>query len=194
MELRLSKREDGKPELSGHIAVFNQLSVDFGGWRERVAPGAFAETIKLHDIRALWNHIDDLVLGRNKAGTLDLEEDEVGLKFRNDPPDTTWFKDRMVSIERKDVTGCSFGFFTDEDEWGSMPDGARVRTLKKCTLVEVSPGVTFPAYPQTDVAVRSMEAWVKRGGASHPPDPQFVVQMELRRRRLQLQGLALLKT
>jgi len=189
MELRVVG-DDAAPKLEGHIAVFNQLSDDLGGWREKVAPGAFAESIKIHDIRALWNHENDLVLGRNKAGTLELAEDEMGLIFKNTPPATTWFRDRLVSLRRKDVTGCSFGFYTDADEWGTEPDGTRVRTLKKVTLVEVSPGVTFPAYPQTDVALRSMQAWqeslAKKPAGSGQAD-QAVVQMESRSRRLHLQ-------
>jgi hypothetical protein len=184
-ELRLSG-DDKAPVLSGYIAVFGQLSDDFGGWRERIAPGAFTETIGLHDIRALWNHENDLVLGRNKSGTLELSEDEKGLAFKNRPPDTTWFRDRVVSLKRKDVTGSSFGFYTDADEWGTEPDGTRVRTLKKVTLVEVSPGVTFPAYPQasTEVARRSMDAWLAAEAGQRGPD---LVDMELRSRRLRLQ-------
>jgi HK97 family phage prohead protease len=188
MQLRLTGSDD-EPTLEGHIAVFNQLSDDLGGFREKIAPGAFKESIAVHDIRALWNHDHDLVLGRNKADTLELKEDDVGLAFKNRPPLTTWFRDRLLSLKRGDVTGCSFGFFTDADEWGMAPDGTRVRTLLKVTLVEVSPGVTFPAYPQTDVAVRSMQAWI----ASQAPAPgsgqpdAAVVQMESRNRQLQLQ-------
>ena len=152
--------ESAEWPLSGHIAVFNLLSVDFGGWREKIAPGAFAESLKRDDIRALWNHVDDLVLGRLQSGTLELEEDNVGLAFRNKPPETDWFKDRAVSLRRKDVTGASFGFYTDEDFWETNHQtGETTRTLKRVTLVEVSPGVTFPAYPQTEVGLRSFEAW-----------------------------------
>ena len=190
-ELRLTG-DDKEPVLEGYIAVFNQLSDDFGGWREKIAPGAFTESIAAHDIRALWNHENDLVLGRNKAGTLELTEDATGLAFKNRPPDTSWFKDRVVSLKRKDVTGSSFGFYTDADEWGTEPDGTRVRTLKKVTLVEVSPGVTFPAYPQasTEVARRSMDAWLKMQRSDGQP-PADLVQMELRSRRLQMQRLVL---
>lgn len=161
MEIRLDESDPAAPKLSGHIAVFNQFSEDFGGWREQIAPGAFAESLKrADDVRALWNHENDLVLGRLSAGTLKLAEDEVGLAFENTPPDTGWFKDRAVSIRRKDVTGASFGFFTDEDVWEKNHEtGVSIRTLKRVTLVEVSPGVTFPAYPQTDVALASMRAW-----------------------------------
>lgn len=189
-ELRLSG-DDKEPVLSGYIAVFNQMSDDFGGWKEKIAPGAFAESIKVHDIRALWNHENDLVLGRNKAGTLELSEDETGLAFKVRPPDTTWFRDRVISLKRKDVTGSSFGFYTDLDEKSTEPDGTRIRILKKVTLVEVSPGVTFPAYPQasTEVNCRSMKAWIaaeeerlKTGQAAAD-----LVEMDLRSRRLRLQ-------
>ena len=187
-ELRLSG-DDKDPLLEGHIAVFNQLSDDLGGWREKIEPGAFAETIKTQDIRALWNHENDLVLGRNTAGTLELKEDDIGLAFKNRPPDTTWFRDRVVSLKRKDVTGSSFGFYTDADEWSSLPDGTRVRTLKKVTLVEVSPGVTFPAYPQTDVAMRALRQLEERERMlrSAGQTPADLVLMESRSRRLQMQ-------
>lgn len=189
MELRVTG-DDAKPMLEGHIAVFNSLSDDLGGFREKIEPGAFAETIKVQDIRALWNHENDLVLGRLKAGTLELAEDEVGLAFKNTPPDTTWFRDRLVSLKRGDVTGASFAFFTDVDEWSSEEDGARIRTLKKITLVEVSPGVTFPAYPQTDVAVRSMERWVEEQAraAGDGQSGRDLVERESRDRRLHLQA------
>jgi len=188
MQLRVAG-DDKAPTLEGHIAVFDQLSDDLGGFREKIAPGAFSESIANHDIRALWNHENDLVLGRNKAGTLELSEDAVGLAFKNTPPDTTWFRDRLVSLKRGDVTGCSFGFYTEEDEWAHQADGSQIRTLKKCTLVEVSPGVTFPAYPQTDVAVRSMQAWSARLANSRQANPA-VLQLEAKKQTLRLKALA----
>ncbi|KKM89315.1 hypothetical protein LCGC14_1249890 [marine sediment metagenome] len=190
MELRLTGDDDA-PRLEGHIAVFNQLSEDLGGFKEKIEPGAFAETLKKHDIRALWNHDSNLVLGRLAAKTLELEEDKMGLAFRNTPPLTTWFKDRMVSLKRGDVTGCSFGFWTESDEWSTESDGTKIRTLKKLTLQEVSPGVTFPAYPQTDIALRSLEQWQKhieeeKSGQRAAVDIHF----EARKRRLHLMDLA----
>jgi Escherichia/Staphylococcus phage prohead protease len=184
MELRLSG-SDKNPVLKGYIAHFDSLSEDFGGWREKIAPGAFNDTLRSQDIRALWNHENDLVLGRTSAGTLDLWEDPVGLAFKNRPPDTTWFRDRMVSLMRRDVTGSSFTFYTDADEWGTGAYGTRVRTLKKVTLVEVSPGVTFPAYPQpnTEVARRSLERWLGAGGQD--------MEARLRRHRLRARQLGL---
>jgi len=192
MELRVTG-DDKAPNLEGHIAVWNVLSDDLGGFRERIRAGAFTETIATHDIRALWNHENDLVLGRNRAGTLELTEDAVGLAFKNTPPDTSWFRDRMVTLKRGDVTGCSFGFYTELDEWMRQEDGTQIRELVKCTLVEVSPGVTFPAYPQADVALRSMQAWKERQAAAGTlaNSAADLVQMESRRRHLRLQEMTL---
>jgi HK97 family phage prohead protease len=194
IELRVAG-DDKAPVLEGHAAVFNVLSEDFGDFRERIAPGAFAEAIK-GDVRALWNHENDLVLGRVKSGTLSLVEDETGLAFRVTPPDTTWFRDRLVTLKRGDVTGASFGFFVDWDDpsaqqW-SKEGGQKIRTILKVKeLLEISPGVTFPAYPQasTEAVLRSMKAWedeeAKKNGAGQAGVD--LVDMELRNRRLQLQ-------
>jgi Escherichia/Staphylococcus phage prohead protease len=195
MELRVAGAE-GSPVLEGHAAVFNQLSADFGGWRERIKPGAFTEAIQ-GDVFSLWNHENDLVLGRTQSGTLELVEDETGLAYRVTPPDTTWFRDRLVSLKRKDVTGASFRFYTEADEWTTDGD-QKIRTILKIKeLVEISPGVTFPAYPQatTEVARRSMEAWIEseraRQAAGAGQAPDVVVQNELRRRELRLKEMTL---
>ncbi|MDK2986530.1 MAG: uncharacterized protein PWQ96_2174 [Clostridia bacterium] len=163
-ELKVSRQTDEEkpiPMIEGHAAVFNQWSEELGVWfpfREKVLPGAFTDTIKTDDIRALYNHDVNYVLGRNKAGTLFLEEDDTGLKVRILPPDTQWAKDLLVSIERGDISQMSFGFIVISDRWGTE-EGTDVRELLKVKLYDVSP-VTFPAYLQTDVGVRSaMEAY-----------------------------------
>lgn len=159
-DLRIETRQDGAAHIVGHAAVFNQLSQDLGGFREQVAPGAFARTIREDDIRALHNHNTDFVLGRNQSGTLTLEEDDTGLAIDIDAPDTQVARDVIVSIGRGDISQMSFGFTVraggqtfDQDEEGNV-----IRTLSDVQLFDVSP-VTFPAYPQTDVAVRSFEGW-----------------------------------
>ena len=179
LELRAEPADgDGMPAIVGHAAVFDSLSEDFGGWRERIAPGAFAATIGEDDIRALFNHRDEFVLGRNRSGTLRLAEDDTGLAVRIEPPDTIYARDLVTSIERGDISGMSFSFRTITDAW-NMVEGDPVRTLKAVRLYDVSP-VTFPAYPQTDVAVRSLKAYRE---SLKPPEPW---RRELARRRLEL--------
>ncbi|HXG36530.1 MAG TPA: HK97 family phage prohead protease [Dehalococcoidia bacterium] len=156
IEIRAERAADGRPEkISGHAAVFNKLSEPIGWWgfRERVKPGAFKKTIKEQDIRALFNHNPDYVLGRNRSGTLTLREDKIGLYFEAEPPDTTWARDLMVSIERGDIDQASFSFRVINERW-MVVDGEDVRELLEVKLGDVSP-VTFPAYPQTDVQARS---------------------------------------
>lgn len=151
--IRSITTDDGLKRIEGHAAVFDQLSEDLGGYREKIAPGAFTKTIGEADVRALFNHDPNFVLGRNKAGTLRLSEDETGLKVSIDPPDTQWAKDLMVSIDREDITQMSFGFriITETPE---TLDGETVYVVKEVKLYDVSP-VTFPAYPQTDVSLKN---------------------------------------
>ena len=149
------RSEDDKPKIKGHAAVFDKLSEDLGGFREKIAPGAFAKTIKKSDIRALFNHDPNYVLGRNTAGTLILEEDEKGLAIEIDPPDTSFARDLMVSIGRRDITQMSFAFKTIKDSWENQDKKESIRTLEEVDLFDVSP-VAYPAYPQTDVKVRSI--------------------------------------
>ncbi len=155
-EVRIEQREDEPAKILGHAAVFNKLSeVLFGGVREKIEPGAFKKTIKEADIRALFNHDSNYVLGRNKSKTLRLAEDDVGLKIEIDPPDTTWAKDLVTSIRRGDINQMSFGFQTVQDKWEGKNTDKPIRTLLEVKLFDISP-VTFPAYPQTDVGVRSV--------------------------------------
>lgn len=173
------------PSLKGHAGVFNQEAV-IGGWfREKIDPGAFNDSIKEDDVRALFNHDPNIVLGRNTAGTLKLEEDKTGLAVDIDPPDTQAANDLRISIKRGDINQMSFGFNVLEDEWVYGEDGELdLRTLKKIRLFDVSP-VTFPAYEGTDIALRSHNEWIesqektKNGGSV----------VELKRRKLNLYKL-----
>lgn len=149
-----SEGGDPLPVIIGHPSVFNQWT-DIGGWfQERVAPGAFSDSILEDDIRALFNHDANIVLGRNKAKTLRLSEDEHGLRMEIDPPDTQAARDLVVSLERGDISGGSIGFWVLKQEWDESTDILK-RTILKASLFDVSP-VTFPAFPQTDVGLRSL--------------------------------------
>jgi HK97 family phage prohead protease len=192
-ELRVETR-DGKPLIEGHAAVFNQKA-DIFGFTEEVAPGAFRDSIGTDDIRALFNHDSNFVLGRNRSKTLELAEDERGLFISNRPPETQWARDLLVSIERGDINQMSFGFRTLEDAWQTV-DGVPHRTLKRVQLFDVSP-VTFPAYPQTDVgvAMRSMGHWLKRESgaveAAAQGEAEAIAAAGARERELQLKLLGI---
>ena len=142
--------------LVGYAAVFNELSEDLGGFREQVAPGAFSKTLG-GDIRALVNHEPDLIIGRTRSGTLTLSEDQRGLRVEITLPDTSVARDLMESVKVGNINQMSFGFRKKADTWENI-DGEVVRTLVEVELLDVSP-VTFPAYPQTEIAKRSMAAW-----------------------------------
>ena len=152
-EIRVGTGDEEK-KLIGYAAVFNSLSQDLWGFREQITPGAFEKTIKKEDVRALWNHDPNFVLGRTKSKTLILEEDDRGLKVEITPPDTQWANDLMASIARKDVSQMSFGFNVITDSW-EIKNGVNMRTLEEVRLIDVSP-VTFPAYTATKIQARSL--------------------------------------
>lgn len=146
--------------IEGYAALFNSRSEDLGGFVEVIAPGAFRDALQTSDIRALWNHDPNYVLGRVKAGTLEVGEDERGLKISNTPPNTQWAKDLLESMRRGDVDQMSFAFRVAPKgaDW-SEEGNVLVRTILKVAEVrDVSP-VTYPAYPDTSVAVRSLQEW-----------------------------------
>lgn len=153
-DLELRARDGGGSTLRGYAAVFDVLSEDLGGFREKIAPGAFAAAIGRDDVRALWNHNSDFVLGRNVAGTLRLFEDGHGLGVEIDLPETQIGRDAATSIARGDVSQMSFGFYTEADAWAKV-GGLWERTLLELSLFDVSP-VTYPAYPQTEVMLRAL--------------------------------------
>lgn len=149
-----------KPMMQGHAALFNTLSEDLGGFREQIAPGAFTNALKDCDVRCLWNHDSNHVLGRSKSGTLRLMEDDQGLAMENDMPNTMCAQDLMESMSRGDVDQMSFGFRVLKDSWDQVGNGIIRTILEVSELFDVSP-VTFPAYPDTSVAMRSLEEFKK---------------------------------
>ena len=115
-ELRVKKDGDEPARIEGYAAVFNRDSEDMG-FIERIAPGAFKKALKTSDVRALFNHDSNIILGRKSAGTLELKEDKKGLFMSVTPPDTQLVRDMVLSpIERGDVTQQSFGFSIKTDE------------------------------------------------------------------------------
>lgn len=151
-QLQVERRAEGAaPLFLGYAAVFNTLSVELWGFREKIAPGAFTASLG-DDVRALWDHQTGLVMGRTKSQTLRLAEDATGLRFENEPPVAATHQ--IESVQRGDVDQMSFGFRTLEDTWDIDENDQVIRTLLKVKLYEVS-YVTFPAYPATNVQARS---------------------------------------
>ena len=156
--IEIETREDGPPVIRGHAAVFD--IIESGGWfREKVAPGAFRISLQEDDIRALWNHDSKYVLGRNRANTLKLWEDERGLAVEISPPDTQQAMDFIELIRRGDVSQMSFGFQVKRSTWIEEKDEDDLRVLDEVKLWEVSP-VTFPFYKDTDIGIKAeYRAW-----------------------------------
>ena len=155
VELRSEIKKGRK--LEGHASVFGQ-GAQQPGHVEMIAPTAFKRVLEnpATDVRALFNHDPSLLLGRQSSGTLRLSTDSQGLPFEIDLPDTTVGRDVQVLAERGDLTGASFAFIPDEDEWETR-DGVRVRTHTSIgSLLDVSP-VTYPAYAGADVVLRSID-------------------------------------
>lgn len=163
-ELRVDRDEDGVATITGFAAVFNKWSVDLGGWTEKIARGAFSNVLDNDpDTRALVDHDASMIIGRTTAGTLFLSEKRAGLAVEILPPDTQVGRDIVTNIEAGNVTGMSFAFrlAPDGDEWHEDKKGNITRTvLEVGELADVST-VTYPAYPDTSVAVRSLDEWRK---------------------------------
>lgn len=185
-DFQLEEREGGVKLMRGYAALFNELSQDLGGFREQIAPGAFTEAIQRDDIRALFNHDPNLVLGRNRAGTLKLSEDQRGLAIEITPPDTQFARDLMVSMKRGDINQMSFAFrvMPNGQDWAKDDNGQVVRTIKRAQLFDVSP-VTYPAYTGTSIAMRSFNEF-KQTQEEVPSFDQY--RIDLARRRLDLLG------
>ncbi len=151
-----TREEDGKRYIEGYFSVFNQPYEVFPGWIEEIAPGAFSRTLRENkDVKVLWNHNSDIVLGSTINRTAALREDDVGLFGSNEiNEEDQEAKNGYARIARGDVRGCSFGFDVRgmEERWD---DEGNYRTrITDVDLYEVSP-CTFPAYAQTSISARA---------------------------------------
>lgn len=151
-----TRDEEGTPTIEGYFSVFNSLYEIVPGMTESIAPGAFSRSLA-GDIRALTNHDTTLVLGRTKAHTLELREDEHGLwgKISINPKDADAMN-LYERVKRGDVDQCSFGFEIVKEETDFRDDGSIHWTIQDVNLYEVS-CCTFPAYKETNISARSQE-------------------------------------
>jgi len=147
------------PTIHGYAAIFYRAgdrSTQYQLWPgavERIMPTAFNEALKRgDDVRALFNHDPNLVLGRTKAETLGLAVDQIGLRYEITPIDTSVYRDLVRRLQRGDVDGSSFSFAVEAEEWRVEGD-LEIRELHGVKLFDVGP-VTFPAYQATSSGVR----------------------------------------
>ena len=180
-ELIVESRSDGRAAIIGYAAVYNRLSLDLGGFKEEILPGAFDRILSKRgkDVVALFNHDSNIVLGRTSSGTLELSTDDKGLRYVVTPPVSR--ADVMELIQRRDVRGSSFAFTVGKDGEAFRTDegGSAIRQIREVSgLYDVGP-VLVPAYPATSasVAMRSYEAWL---ASQKQPEPEVVAEVARR--------------
>lgn len=151
-------RDGDKPIITGYGAVFYDGSEGtqyrFFGFLERIMPGAFDRAVKDDDVRGLFNHDPNEVLGRTKAGTMRLSVDSHGLRYEIDPPASAGKV--IEAIRRRDVTGSSFGFEVLGEEF-RKEDGETIREITEVRLFDTGP-VTYPAYTGTEAEARDIRS------------------------------------
>ena len=155
---KVETREDGTKHIVGYGAVYydGTPETEFPLWDnmvERILPGAFDRAAREDDVRGLFNHDANMLLGRTPAGTMSLSVDERGLHYDIVAPDTQAGRDVIISVERGDLTGSSFSFMVQEQVW-RMIDEVDIREIVAVQLFDTGP-VTFPAYEGTTTGVRA---------------------------------------
>ncbi len=152
-----TRQENDKRFIEGYFIRFNEETELWDGVFEEVAPEAVDDSLKNNDIRCLFNHDTNIVLGRTGNGTLELRKDEKGLfgRVKINPNDKQAL-DIYARIERGDINACSFGFNIIKEDIENREDGTVKFVLREIDLKEVSP-VTFPAYPTTSISARKKD-------------------------------------
>lgn len=169
------RADETAPLIAGYAAVFDSFA-DLGFFREIIKPGAFSRALaEGQDVRALVDHNPSMILGRTKASTLRLREDERGLFAEIDAPGTTLGRDTVESLKRGDLDQMSFAFSVGKDIWIEEKGQTPLREIHEIdTLFDVSV-VAFPAYEQTSVSVRSkLEEIARRAAEADQPDMGMV--------------------
>lgn len=178
---RIEFRKAADGHIKGYPILFNVLSEDLGGFRERILPDAiqFAD-----DLKADFNHNPDCILGRMLAGTLKVSTDARGVFMDVDPPETTWARDLMASIRRGDIDQGSFSFrVLSGGQQITEENGDQIRTLSKILVRRLSV-VSDPAYTKTSIEARNRSAKPPQVSGGAPRT--HTVPLEVLRRKLDL--------
>jgi HK97 family phage prohead protease len=186
-ELVIETRANGREVIRGLAIPYNRLSVDLGGFRERILPGAFDKILARQrgkqEIVSYFNHDANWLLGRESAGTLEVVSEERGVSYIVEPPDTQAGRDVLALVRSRNLRGSSFAFTVSQkggDRYTTDEGGKAIREVVEASgLYEMGPVVT-PAYSSTNVAValRSYEAWLAEQAT--PTAAQPVVRSALR--------------
>jgi uncharacterized protein len=152
-------RDEQTPEeriIEGYFALYESETELFPNTYEIISKGAFDNTLTKNDIRALWNHNTQYVLGRNKNGSLQLKTDEKGLFGIIKLPNTQYANDLYELVNRGDIDQASFGFNILDEDIEELASGGYRWRIKDIDLHEISV-VTFPAYENTTVLAREKQ-------------------------------------
>lgn len=196
-ELSVETRADGRPAIRGLGIVYERLSQDLGGFREKIMPGAFDKILSRQrgrvDLVSFFNHDPNMMLGRESAGTLEVTADAQGVRYVVVPPATR--ADVMELVARRDVKGSSFAFQVarDGESWTSDNIGPIREIREAAGLFEMGP-VVSPAYVQTSAAVglRSLEAWQRSLASQRPAlalPKSWMVEARVAAARLRLRNV-----
>lgn len=155
LELRAEGDAENGQTTKGYACLYENDTNIGGYFTERFAKGAFTKSLKERDVVALHSHDDGRPMGRMSRDTLRFTDDDKGLGFENDLPDTQDGRDLATSLERGDIEGMSFRFRAIKEEWDESGDIPK-RTVIEAELYEIT-YTAFPAYPDTEVGMRSLQ-------------------------------------
>jgi len=180
-ELQIETRSSGREAIRGLAIPYNRLSLDLGGFRERILPGAFDKILNRQrgrgEILSYYNHNSDMLLGRESAGTLEIIADDRGISYVVEPPDTSAGRDVLALVRSRNLKGSSFAFTVNQkggERFTNDENGKAIREIVEASgLYEVGP-VNVPAYGSATSAVvaqRSYAAWIAAQAEEAEADP-----------------------
>jgi HK97 family phage prohead protease len=161
-------RSTDEKRIGGYAAMFDRMSQNLGGFKERIAPGAFnySRSQGWPNVLARYNHDDDRLLGTSGSGHLRMDVDQVGLRYEVDiNSEDRSALDVFARVARGDVRQSSFAFIADQDEWDTDDSGFPRRSLLSTRLIDVAP-VNSPAYLDTTVGQRSLAEEMRSVGGA----------------------------
>lgn len=196
IELR-AEGDNGQRKIAGYGIVYNRKAKIGDDYEEVIRPGAARKLLETKpDIKCALNHNRMYLFGRTKSGTLELEENQSGVKYTANPPEAQWAKDAIASIERGDIDGSSFTFAVgpEGEKVTRQSDGTILREIFEFSRIGEMGPVTDPAYISTTANVRSAEeardAYVANLRAQEQANEIADSQraLTLRRKKLDLQS------